>query len=320
MKPINVARWRKYGHDRAYATGALGEKLGWIDLTTGVITITSDDVQSETEASLRDFAARLSEPRVTDESASNVPASPVDGGANIQVPAPASEPDPALESPIAASEPCNQTWTDLAENRPGEGVQAEADAAWEASKQGSKFFSFTNRYIFDVKTDERAWRVGAEGERAIGERLNKLRDQGWRVLHSIPVGSRGSDIDHVVVGPGGVFTINSKNHPGGKIWVAKYQMRVNGHVVPYLRNASHEATRASKLLSEVLGFEVPVRSCVVVLTGTIVPEVKIKEMPDDVMVLDRMDVPRWFKKRKPVLTAEQVEKIYDVARRSNTWV
>jgi hypothetical protein len=29
------------------------------------------------------------------------------------------------------------------------------------------------------------------------------------------------------------------------------------------------------------------RSCVVVLTGTIIPEVNIKQMPDNVMVLDR---------------------------------
>ncbi len=38
------------------------------------------------------------------------------------------------------------------------------------------------------------------------------------------------------------------------------------------------------------------------------------------MVLDRMDVPRWFKKRPAVLTPEQVDAIYAVARRSDTWV
>lgn len=63
-----------------------------------------------------------------------------------------------------------------------------------------------------------------------------------------------------------------------------------------------------------------VRSCVVALTGTIAPEVKITQMPDGVMALDRMDVPRWFTKRPPVLTSEQVDAIYAVARRSDTWV
>lgn len=298
MTEIILTRGKVYGHEMAYAADAAGTRLGRMNLGTGKVTVEAGSDRDEVDAALRGFARTLDDPGPF---------------------AVASEPLAAPDAPVMPTPEPTPTWTDLAANRPGEGVQAEADAAWETSRQGSKFFSFTNRYIFDIKTDERAWRVGAEGERAIGERLNKLRDQGWRVLHSIPVGSRGSDIDHVVVGPGGVFTINSKNHPGGKIWVAKYQMRVNGHVVPYLRNARHEATRASKLLSALLGYEVPVRSCVVVLTGTIVPEVNIKEMPDDVMVLDRMDVPRWFKKRKPVLTAEQVENIYDVARRSTTW-
>lgn len=202
---------------------------------------------------------------------------------------------------------------------PGQLVREQAAVEWEASKDRSKLLAYGAR-ILNVHTDERAWRVGADGEEAVGARLEKLSDRGWYLLHSVPVGKKDSDIDHVAIGPGGVFTLNTKNHPGGKIWVAKYQMRVNGHVVPYLRNASHEAARASKLLTAAAGFDVSVRSCVVVLTGTIVPEVNIKQMPDDVMVLDRMDVPRWFKKRPDVLTPEQVEAIYAVARRSDTWV
>ena len=55
---------------------------------------------------------------------------------------------------------------------------------------------------FDKKTDERAWRVGAGGEETVGGRLEKLAKHGWHVLHAVPVGDRGSDIDHVVIGPG----------------------------------------------------------------------------------------------------------------------
>jgi len=59
---------------------------------------------------------------------------------------------------------------------------------------------------------------------------------------------------------------------------------------------------------------------VLVLTGSFIPIVDYRQMPDDVMVLDKMDVPRWFKKRPTVFTPEQVEAIYEVARRSTTWV
>lgn len=56
----------------------------------------------------------------------------------------------------------------------------------------------------------------------------------------------------------------------------------------------------------------------VFLTGTLVPEVTIKQMPD-VLVLDRMDVPRAFKKAPRRLATEQIEQLYDVTRRSSTW-
>ncbi len=54
------------------------------------------------------------------------------------------------------------------------------------------------------------------------------------------------------------------------------------------------------------------------LTGTVVPQVTIKQMPTDVLVLDRMDVPGVFKRSPERLTLEMIEQIYEVARRSTT--
>lgn len=56
-----------------------------------------------------------------------------------------------------------------------------------------------------------SWRVGAAGERRVAEDLRSRTraDPLWQSLHSVPVGTQGSDIDHVVLGPGGVFTINT---------------------------------------------------------------------------------------------------------------
>ena len=70
--------------------------------------------------------------------------------------------------------------------------------------------------VLGVHTDERAWRIGADGEEAVAARLAKLGGH-WRVLHAVPVGDRGSDIDHVVIGPAVVFTINSKHHPHASV-------------------------------------------------------------------------------------------------------
>ncbi len=60
----------------------------------------------------------------------------------------------------------------------------------------------------------RAWAVGAEGERRTAEVLAHLESDGYRVLHDrrIP-GSRGN-IDHVVVGPTGVYVVETKSWSG----------------------------------------------------------------------------------------------------------
>ena len=69
------------------------------------------------------------------------------------------------------------------------------------------------------------------------------------MLHSVPVGSGSSDLDHVVIGPAGVFTINTKHHRGQNVWVGGRRILVNGQRTDHLRNANYEAKRASKLLS-----------------------------------------------------------------------
>lgn len=56
------------------------------------------------------------------------------------------------------------------------------------------------------------WRRGAAGEEAVGRILDDLAARGWFAFHDISLG-RGN-VDHIVVGPGGLFTIETKSHPG----------------------------------------------------------------------------------------------------------
>ena len=185
-------------------------------------------------------------------------------------------------------------------------------------RERSKVGTFLAR-AFDVKTDERAYRVGAKGEESVGPRLEKLVGHGWRVLHSIPAGKGKSDIDRLLIGPGGTYTINTKNHPMQQVWVGPHVIKVGGHDTRYIPVARYEAERAQKQLSAAVGFDVSAKAVLVLLTGTVIPQVTIKQMPDDLLVLDRMDVPRVFRKAPQRLTAPQVELVYERARRSTTW-
>lgn len=52
------------------------------------------------------------------------------------------------------------------------------------------------------------WQDGALGEQRTGKKLRALERQGWVVLHDLTLG-RGN-LDHVIVGPAGVFLLDSK--------------------------------------------------------------------------------------------------------------
>jgi Nuclease-related domain len=51
--------------------------------------------------------------------------------------------------------------------------------------------------------------LGLRGEQAVAEKLAELAPDGYRAVHDFPAG-KDWNIDHVVVGPGGVFAIETK--------------------------------------------------------------------------------------------------------------
>jgi hypothetical protein len=53
---------------------------------------------------------------------------------------------------------------------------------------------------------------GAAGEEQVGSMLEEMSDRGWRVIHDASLGN--GNVDHILIGPQGVFTIETKSHPG----------------------------------------------------------------------------------------------------------
>jgi hypothetical protein len=165
-----------------------------------------------------------------------------------------------------------------------------------------------------------SWYRGVIGERRVASLLAHL-DSTWTVLHSIPVGRGDSDIDHVAIGPAGIFTINTKYSPGKKVWVGGYGLYVDGFPQRYVRNSVNEAARASHLLSRAVGMTVPVVGLIVFVNasgithkasaggGTDTPTVEV--LGDDELLAR-------FASR-PVFSAEQVARIVDHAVLPGTW-
>ena len=162
--------------------------------------------------------------------------------------------------------------------------------------------------------EARSWYRGAIGEIDVAEVLSKLGPE-WTVLHAVPVGSGSSDIDHVVIGPAGVFTINTKNHTG-KIFVAGGTLSVNGHKTDHIRNSLHEAGRASRLLSIAAG--TPVRVTPLIVLVSTEPIKKGRTKPK-VTVLPSNWLSRWLKRRPRILSEQSIECYAKLAEQRGTW-
>ncbi|PWN01308.1 hypothetical protein DJ010_19305 [Nocardioides silvaticus] len=73
------------------------------------------------------------------------------------------------------------------------------------------------------------WERGAEGERRTAEALAALPAHEWTVFHDVPWPGRArANIDHVAVGPTGVFVIDAK-HWSGSVTVRDGVLRQNGY-------------------------------------------------------------------------------------------
>lgn len=199
---------------------------------------------------------------------------------------------------------------DLALNRPGETLRTKAGEI----QQAHPALVFILR-LFGAHSQERAWRRGAEGEEEVAWQLRNL-GECWRVLHSVPIGSGEADIDHVVIGPPGVFALNAKNHLGKRVTVYEKAIFVSGSKQPYLAKSRAEGERASKLLSAVCGFEVAVTPALVILAS----ELNFKGRPSYVQVIARKRISNWLASLPPELAPAEIESIYAAARRRSTWV
>jgi hypothetical protein len=162
---------------------------------------------------------------------------------------------------------------------------------------------------FQPSPDAVAWRQGAAGERRTARLLAGLERQGWVVLHDLAVPGSRANIDHLVVGPGGVFVIDSKQYrgrlrldPSGRLWHGRYPL------APTLEAVSFEADRAALVLIDPDVVVVPV----VAVHGAQVPWGKV--VTQGVPVVAARRLPSMLRSLPAVLGPERVAVLADQAR------
>jgi Nuclease-related domain len=87
------------------------------------------------------------------------------------------------------------------------------------------------RLRFRPSTQARAWQRGAKGERHTARLLDRLGRDGYVSLHDLAMPDSPANLDHLVVGPSGVFVIDSKQWTGevqqsadGLVWHDHYRL------------------------------------------------------------------------------------------------
>jgi len=162
---------------------------------------------------------------------------------------------------------------------------------------------------FRPSPEARTWRRGAAGERRTARLLAPLERHGWAILHDLAVPGSRANIDHLVIGPGGVFVIDSKQYrgrlqldPSGRLWHGRSPL------APTLAAVSFEADRAAQVLTDPDVVVVPI----VAVHGAQVPWGKV--VMQGVPVVAARRLPSMLRTLPAVLGPERVAAVANQAR------
>jgi len=336
VAPLRSRVWQRHGQLRLYISGD-GLDVGWCDPRTGRFELHQPALEPEfwravqagcdqllQDGRLREAVIpRPGPPRITprplaelalpadpSRAAPKPEPSPPAPTANRPAVPPAVGPSPAPDERWVVRHP---RWDDLASNSPGEAARSRSRELW-----AERPVLVTAAWLLGIRTQAVSFAVGARGERVVGRKLNRWAARyRWHVLHAVPVGRAGADIDHVVIGRFGVVTVNTKV-TGSSVWVGEYGMKIGRVTVDYLRKSRAEAHRTRRLLGRAAGCDVPVQPAIVFVGAR---RFTIRRGgPADVAVLrSPRGLRRWLRRQPQLLDDGQMDALYEVARHPSAW-
>ena len=145
--------------------------------------------------------------------------------------------------------------------------------------------------------------------RAHGESIADRQVSVLAVLHDLTIPGSRANLHHLVIGPGGVFVIDSKQYrgrlhldPTGRLWHGRYP------IAPMLRAVDFEADRAAQVLVDPGVVVLPI----VAVHGAQVPWGKV--VTHGVPVVAAKRLPSMLRQLPAVLAPERVAGLANEAR------
>lgn len=198
---------------------------------------------------------------------------------------PQATPPANVVTPVAlTAPPSSLTWEDLAEVAPAARLAGLEDASYKA---------------------------GAAAEQRTAGLLAPLERAGYRILHSLPLSPR-KDIDHLVIGPSGVFCINTKFSTYGVAAKADGTVLADGYKHSWLKSITRDADLAGSYLSTAARMDIACTP-VVAVWSTVNMGSQHRRVVDGAEIAERI-------RSRPVRFPDAwVDVVFATARRSDTW-
>jgi len=180
---------------------------------------------------------------------------------------------------------------------------------WIVSVAAIAACSFAGWRFFRLRRRLKAIKQGIEGEKAVGQFLERLREQGYTVFHDVVADT--FNVDHVLIGAGGVFTVETKTRskPIGRDARVTYdgkQLLVDGTAPDRdpIVQAKSQARWLGSVLQESTGRQFPVQPVVVFPGWFIDPGVG---KPQSVWVLEPKSLPGFLNHQVHMMSPEDVK-------------
>lgn len=166
-----------------------------------------------------------------------------------------------------------------------------------------------------LDANELSWLRAAQAEMIVGEILGRLPED-YTVYHSLPIQNTAFWIDHLVVGPGGIFSINSKTHWDRDLAGSLRSIPIGDHAMPYLRDARFESAQVTALLAAELPAGTVVQPVIVLVNPH---KILLAHKPNAVTVIDSPRLRRWLVGRPRVFSEQQQAALTAVIDDPATW-
>jgi Nuclease-related domain len=166
--------------------------------------------------------------------------------------------------------------------------------------------------LFRLPFDALVWAKGAEGERRAAAYIDPLMEAGFVVLYNRLIPGIKADIDSLVIGPTGVFPIETKNW-SGKVEVRNDRLFVGDHDRTWVvQQVYREALAVQVALGEELTKERITVTPVICAIGGVA---SIQKVASGVHVTDGKGLARLLAERPQILDEEAVQRIARLADR-----